>query len=173
MNVKKYIDFILDLLTIEDDIEIKYDKCIKLAKFVVYDDGKPCILLNDNMLKNELEMRYAVTHELRHYYQWLVVFNKEYYDLENESTRLIWKDNFKNYVPYEESAKYTHQPLEVDAVCFTQLIMMTLYNIVMDDFKQNDIKFKDRLYILSLDFTQDEIVEIMGFHGIKKEPHSN
>ena len=167
MNIKKYIDFILDLLTIEDDIEIKYDRDVKIAKFVVYDDNKPCILLNDIMLTNEIEVRYAVTHELRHYYQWLVVYNEEYYDLENKSTRSIWKDNFKHYVPYKKSVKYTHQPLEVDAVCFTQLIMMTLYNIIMDDFKKNDLTFKDRLYNLSLDFTKEEIIEVMKFHGIK------
>ena len=45
--------------------------------------------------------------------------------------------------------------------------MMTLYNIIMDDFKKNDLTFKDRLYNLSLDFTKEEIIEVMKFHGIK------
>lgn len=166
--MKKYINFILDLMTIDKEIDIIHSEEVRLAKFIVCED-KPAILINKNKLKDEVELRYALTHELRHFYQWLVVYDEKYFELENKDTRLIWKDNFKTYTPLENSSKYTNQPLEVDAVCFTQLIMYSIYGYMMNDFKKNDATFIQRFRELSNDFTSDEIIDVMKYHKIKRK----
>lgn len=126
LDFKTYIDFLCDLLTI-DKPKILYEQTEtftmpKTAGMWSF-PAENTILVNLSVYKNGLEY-VAITHEMRHTYQYQAV-SQFLTDLESKSTIREWRKGFRNYKD-STHGHYENQSLEVDANAFTWYITKVL-----------------------------------------------
>lgn len=164
-----YIEFIKDLLTI-DDVDVITDKKTVLERLSNGGSAK-CypvereIYFNLYMNDDVISKLIMITHEFRHMYQWEVVHKEEFRCFEDESIVNQWEENFDSYISVGNE-DYEYQPLEVDAEAFTYHIIGVLFNVSTNGFKHNNKDYMDRYLQIQNDIVEDEILDSVNFSGL-------
>lgn len=159
LDFDTYIDFLCDLLTI-DKPKILYEqtdiftmpKTAGMRSFPT----ENTILVNLSVYTDGLEY-VAITHEMRHIYQYQVV-SQFLTDLESKSTIREWRKGFKNYKDSTHE-HYENQSLEVDANAFAWYItkVLTGREIVVNCDKRLLAK---RINSISRDMPVEEVQDV-------------
>ena len=166
LEFETYIDFLCDLLTI-DKPTILYEqtdiftmpKTAGMRSF----PAENTILVNLSIYKDGLEY-VAITHEMRHIYQYQVV-SQFLTDLESKSTIREWRKGFNNYKDSTHE-HYENQSLEVDANAFAWYItkVLTGREIVVNCDRH---ALARRIRQIASDMPADEILEVYSYFANK------
>ena len=122
--MKKKIDELCENLSDFLDISllpVKFDKMGNDDSRLSVKDN--CVLINEKLKDNYLELIKAVTHEYRHAWQLFYVYEN------NDSIAKRWKEELTTYHSGSNSNDYFLQAIEVDAFAFTKYYLKRFLDI--------------------------------------------
>lgn len=134
MNLKKVQKQLFEYLGLEP-IPINYEELEEDSRF--YPKGL-CISINNKYIDNELESLKCIIHEIRHYYQLVVVA----YQVEEEPQYKYFKQELRMNNLKPEDSLCLH--LEIDAYAFTKYLLKEWFNI---EYHHNDLDYDKTLDI--------------------------
>ena len=166
LDFKTYIDFLCDLLTIDKPtILYKQTGVFTMPKTAGMRSfpTENTILVNLSVYTDGLEY-VAITHEMRHIYQYQVV-SQFLTDLESKSTIREWRKGFKNYKDSTHE-HYENQSLEVDANAFAWYItkVLTGREIVVNCDRH---ALARRIRQIASDMPAEEVLEVYSYFADK------
>ena len=180
MNTKyeSYINFICDLLTILPvKVHFKeknhyFDQHGKKVKpFDLKESAgattitqKATIYIDLNKYKDGLEY-IALAHEIRHIFQYQVLYEDAELREDVLDDITSWKCNFEHYMD-STNPEYVNQPLEMDANAFAWAISRIIFEKEIQIYGGNQKKFARYKAMICEVYTEDEILECAKFNKI-------
>lgn len=118
-----------DYLANIEPIPVVFDHTIKCT--ALYHFELNAIILHPKNINDANRLLISVLHELEHYFQWIYVSNF------NTPKAKRWAKEIQNY--QTDKTHYYKQEIELDAIAFSQVVMLEEFNIIVES---NDVNIQ-------------------------------